>query len=322
MYHGVSSCPVLSRNYVHESKHGEMSYNFSQTRNAGNEINEAIQKGTFKGKRLIFVGDSLTRQNFQSLACITYVNGLWDIYTSAFGFASGPNTYFNDARIQLHGDLGELFSSPIAGNVLRFGWKTDFPAYPLHGNEHWLESCRERRPFVLDTYRLPSTGNSSIANAVRTFSASDPYLEKVTLNKGDIVFINIGHHPATRSSNIERLTEFLDCVELAQKEDNRTLEDLDWPRLYYMTSTVSFFPTGYETVQTNGCEDINKNSQYHNDETEAFDGRVPFIDRSLDLTKLGHLKVGGTDCIHWTMPGVPDVINQEIVKSLASTMND
>ena len=55
---------------------------------------------------------------------------------------------------------------------------------------------------------------------------------------------------------------------------------------------------------------------------EMLEGKLPILGKDMNLLELGHLHrgylQGKVDCIHWAMPGVPDLFAKEVATTLAS----
>mmetsp|Transcript_8721 Transcript_8721/g.10169 ORF Transcript_8721/g.10169 Transcript_8721/m.10169 type:complete len:213 (-) Transcript_8721:208-846(-) len=199
---------------------------------------------------------------------------------------------------------------------------------PINGNEDWLKSCRDRKPFYLETYAYDAP------NVLETYSEDDAKFEKVLLGKGDTVFFNAGQHGKTRDPNIEHLTELFDCMDTARAEG----DDTDWPKLAYVISNQLHFHNLEEGGAYGGSSDDSKfcleevdggNNPFLNEDKDVFGEKLTTVGFDLDLGKMGNFHIGKgsktdetvgfTDCAHWTMPGVPDILAREVATSMLIT---
>ena len=55
---------------------------------------------------------------------------------------------------------------------------------------------------------------------------------------------------------------------------------------------------------------------FREEEIRGFGNIVPLIGKDVDMKQLGEYHVGHGDCLHWIMPGVPDIIAAELADSL------
>lgn len=306
------SCPLALDAYIGVGNPEEATH-YSIQSGAQSFVIQALKGKSLTDSKIIFIGDSNMRQVFSSFSCMARTAGFWkddNAYT-----ASNAHGIYYDARLKLKQGFGEIFYPPAAGKILDYGWKGKIGGDeigPIHGKEDWLESCRERVPFAVESYSYDA------ANKRVNYSADDDRFETIILGEKDVLFFNAGLHPSTRMDNMARLTELLDCMEDARAKK----EDPGWPQLFYVRSNQQHFPNPeggvYDgsTPHSNVClktVDSSKNPYMKEDKT-AFSGKLPMIGFNLDLDGVGNLHIGknGHDCSHWTQPGVPDVYSKEI----------
>jgi len=280
-----------------------------------------IVHGAFKGKvhrKIVLVGDSVIRQVFMSMSCLTRTLGIWkddDAYTAAWNSKNVQKRVFNDARLMLKNGLGELFFSPTAGKVNFYGWSGEQDA--MEGNEDWLKSCHERKPFYLDTLSYHAQNKQAF------FSPNDDTFDKVALNEEDVVFLNAGNHHSSTSKNKINLVKLLNCMQDAREQGFH----VNWPQLYYVRGNVPHFNSingVYNAAESHKpCServDAQANPQFIEDK-KIFTGKLPLVGFDTDFSEVGSFHVGErgnsrADCSHWTMPGVPDVFARDIAKEL------
>mmetsp|Transcript_20756 Transcript_20756/g.24740 ORF Transcript_20756/g.24740 Transcript_20756/m.24740 type:complete len:386 (+) Transcript_20756:31-1188(+) len=311
------SCPLAMIEYIHVGQQIPEAARYSVQSGAQSVITEALESDALTDRKIIMIGDSNMRQVFSSLSCIAHTAGFWkddNAYTAGTMPGYYPGMYY-DARLNLKGGLGEVFYSPTAGNIQNYGWTRDTP---LQGNEDWLQNCRDRKPFYLDTYTYDAP------NVGQTYSENDDRFEKVLLGGKDVVFINAGLHLNARDQNMVHLLELVDCMK-AFKHDG---EDPGWPQIFYVRSNQQHFNNADEggafPISRNGpttcleSVDIEKNSFFRQDKA-TFQGKLPMVGFDLDLGGVGklHIGMGGRlDCSHWAMPGVPDAYAREIAAAI------
>lgn len=314
------SCPLGLFSFIGRGMAQQEALEYSLESEAQSIIKEALLENSHKNRKIVLIGDSNMRQIFSSLACMAYSLGLWesdDSYVAFRSSQSDKNGNYNDARLKLKGDLGEIYLAASGGKISTYGW-TGLEA-PLDGNEDWLPSCKNRQPFQLDTLSY-SSPNEKIE-----FSSFDSNFDKILLNENDIVIFNPGLHRGFRDENIARFSELLDCMNQAKSYGDTSM----WPQIMYFRTNQQHFknvndnPGGAFTpgARESACLDVVKSEEnpFFIQDMELFSGKLPLIGFHHDLSGKGKLHVGQgdfIDCSHWTQPGVPDVYAKEIALSI------
>jgi len=318
------SCPLAIEGSMGVGPDVQGSLEYSNESGAQSMIARALESNGGLDGKIVMIGDSHTRQIFTSFVCIAHTAAYWkddNAYTSAMVDIYNDDMY-HDVRLKLKEGFGELFYAPTGGKINTYGWSGI--KQPMVGNEDWLKSCRERKPFYLDAYTYDA------ANENQPYSEGDERFEKVLLGEKDIVFFNAGQHN-TRESNVNNLTELLDCMDTARTNG----DDLGWPQISYIISNQLHF----NNLEEGGAHGIS-NDLYELCLEEVDRGNNPFLKQDkdifgeklvtagfdLDLGKVGNFHIGRakgpnlrTDCAHWTTPGVPDVLAKEIARSILIT---
>ena len=289
---------------------------FSEEAGALETVLEEAPKAFRDGRKVIIMGDSLSRQLFISLSCLMFPSYIKAHATAWIGDQE-HTTEFNDARIQLKKGMGELLFAPRAGNVIEYDWR--HPAAPMETDSDWLQACKDRRPFEMISFFLDMekiTNDEDVVDRI-TFKDGERRFDKFELTNNDVVVMNSGLH-TKRSANHERISQLLDCMESATQEERDNL----WPKILYSRSSIQHFdnPTGgWNGKPTKRCGNKNYNVQNQIEDEEVVKNRVDIVGVQLNYTELGHLHVWGerTDCTHWFQPGLPDLVASDVVKHVA-----
>lgn len=321
-------CPLAMKIYIGIGPDVPASLKLSQESGAVATIVAALDSNEPTDRKIVIVGDTHMRQIFSSLACIARSTWFWQDENSYTKAVYPPRDEYQDARVKLKDGFGEIFYSPTAGRIHSIDAHES--REPIHGNEDWLQSCSERKPFVLDSYTYEAD------NVRAYFSENDPRFEKVPLSENDVVFFNVGSRGQSRISATEKLLELLDCMENARLVG----EDPGWPQLSYFTSNHHHYQNvdAPETFHrssggTQFCLDEvdTETNQLLLDDKTKFGEHANTVGFDLDLGRSGNLHVGKgihhsagpnttiiSDCSSWTMPGVPDIFAKEIATSILS----
>jgi len=271
------------------------------------------------GRRIFFVGDSLLRQVFISLSC-HYWNRVEEYAVPWFErrhgrtnhantISHGPHSKFEEARVVLKGGSEFIFHHGIGG-LLSLGQD-----YRSHDPNMWLEACMRGKPFttmIIDMKFGPIISEQSVPR------------KSLELRTDDIVVVNGSVH-GDRTLNLNNIADLVECMD----RDPVKKETL-WPRLVYLATGMEHFPTNsgkFEeqlternyTCQQEVPRDLTHEHRQREERTHV--GRLlPILGQNvLDLeVGSGDLHVGGRDCLHWIMPGIPDLLAASLIAALGS----
>jgi len=222
-----------------------------------------------------------------------------------------------------------LLYHPTAGRVINYGWKDMDGRNPLHGNEHWLQSCEERKPFFLITYKIPNDAPSPNVSLDFKNTENEKYFDIIPLDSNDVVIFNASVH-GQRMDNLKNIVRLSECMENARSNG----EAPNWPTLLYMRTSPQHFDTrtgewSRENRQSELC--ANRKDQQDTlllEDLESLEGKLPIIGKDMNLLPLAHLHRANfntrsnVDCTHWVMPGVPDFFAKEVATALVSRQHN
>jgi hypothetical protein len=279
---------------------------------------------SLENRRIFFVGDSLLRQVFISMACLS-----WDKVTDyaipwfekrgvrmrqPHTIGSGSHSKFEEGRVLLEGNIELVYHHGIGG-LLELG-----DEYESHDPNTWIKSCFLKKPFTTVTPKFPA-GDRQRQLEMSTVNVER---EQLTLKATDIVLINASVH-AGRSFNIHNIIDLFKCKSYRQYPE--TL----WPKMMYIVTGPSHFPTETGAFEKElldmdddyGCLMTSSFRGYQDDEVKNLDGFLPIVGRDILPFEYesGDLHVGGKDCLHWLQPGIPDLVSQYVLDSILSTID-
>jgi hypothetical protein len=260
-------------------------------------------------RRIVFIGDSLLRQVFMSLVCHlpkteTEIVVPW--FTERAARTHQPNTQarglhskFEEARVWFENT--EIVFHHGLGGLVALG-----PDYQSHDTHDWLEDCFRQRPFLEATVVAKSERRMLTERTVQR--------ETIRLQPHDFVVLNGSVH-GDRTLNLNAIVDLMRCVADQKK----------WPHFVYMATGAQHFPTpsgAFEKdlleQETWKCQaEITRHVQQQ-EEQRMLSPLLPILGQDvLDLQyKSGHLHVGNRDCLHWIMPGIPDLLAASLVRYL------
>jgi hypothetical protein len=269
-------------------------------------------------RRIFFVGDSLLRQVFISLSCL-YWNQVQHYAVPWFErrhgrmnhantISHGPHSKFEEARVVLKGGTEFIFHHGIGG-LLTLGQD-----YRSHDPNMWLESCMRGKPFTTNVVDTDYSPIVSELNVPRT---------TMVLTTEDIVVINGSVH-GDRGLNLNNVADLIQCMN-RDPHKKKTM----WPRLVYVTTGAEHFPTDSgqyeeELIGKNfTCRQQTLFDYRQKEERELVGGLLPILGKDVfDLEReQGDLHVGGRDCLHWIMPGIPDLLAASLITALHPSAN-
>lgn len=264
-------------------------------------------------RRVYFIGDSLLRQVFISLSCLLPIykhaviwfehRGVRQSHRNAIG--RGPHSKFEEARVWLASGDELIFHHGIGGMV-ELG--TEYRSHD-EGNL-WIESCYRQRPLT--------------AMVVTDGPHHEPFVqrEKLQLRPQDVVVLNGSVH-GERQLSLHNIADVARC--LAEHPIAGHSMKQQQPHLAYLVTSAEHFPTAngqYQAELKNETYHCTQNVTRHDrwtEERRLLDNLLPMIGE--EVLKLqyrsGHLHVGGRDCLHWIMPGIPDLLAVSLAKHLA-----
>ena len=279
---------------------------------------EKIDWEHLRNRRIFFVGDSLLRQVFISMACLNWKRVTnyaipWFEKRSVRTrqpntIGKGPHSKFEEGRVKLQGNIELIFHHGI-GKMLELGNE-----YQGHDPNSWVKACYMKKTFdtVTPKFNALDAGDMSVLNVER---------ETLTLKPSDIVLINASVHSA-RDLNLQSITDLFRC----QKQMNHSAKS--WPTFMYIMTGLSHFPTEtgafeeelLEKDDDYFCRIDSSFHGYQDDEVKRLDGILPILGTKIleQEFQSGDLHVGGKDCLHWLQPGIPDLVAADIASSIVS----
>jgi hypothetical protein len=230
-----------------------------------------------EGRRIFFVGDSLMRQTFISMACLAwhrvedYVipwfhrRAVRDGQPNSIG--SGPHSKFEEGRVLLRGGTELIYHHGIGG-LLELGEENNRQSSSHEEDQDsWIKACFLKKSFtaMVPKYVDWSHANSSPSSASSTDGTKDARAsvtstnvrrERLALNSKDIVLINASVH-GTRSFNLKNIVDLFDCHKRNTRKDTEVRNNNDrtggrrqqqdllmrWPHFLYMVTGARHFPT-------------------------------------------------------------------------------
>lgn len=286
-------------------------------RNETLTLHKNLEWRALKNRRIYFIGDSLLRQVFISLACIS-----WDHVESyavpwydkrpvrsrqPHTIGSGAHSKFEEARVRLKGNVELIFHHGI-GNLVELGQE-----YHSQDPNSWLKQCYMKRPFTTVSPTLPDRRKGQ--HEMNTMTTVNVTRQNLTVTSNDIVVLNGSVH-RSRDFNLRNIVDFLQCKALVKYPDH------NWPTFVYLITGASHFPTDtgafkeelLETEDDFGCINVTEFRGHQIQELSLLQDHVPIIGAEVaDLQyKSGDLHVGGRDCLHWLQPGIPDLLAAKV----------
>jgi hypothetical protein len=284
-------------------------------------------------RKIVFVGDSLLRQVFISMACLAW-DRVQDYSIPWFqnrqvrthhpnAIGKGPHSKFEEGRVLLQGNLELVYHHGIGG-LLELGEE-----YHTEETDTWIKACFLGKPLtgLAPQYVDWSHVDDSMMDDPRQCMNTDNVIrERITFGSRDIVLINASVHGGRRF-NLQNIQDLLACKQTRGVDKNSKLNHL-WPQFYYIVTGPSHFPTKtgafdkrlLETKDEFNCIQQSTYNDLQIEETTKLKDFLPFV--GLDILPLqmdsGHLHIGGKDCLHWIQPGIPDLLAADVLRSITA----
>ena len=285
------SCPFEWARYsciYKNSSNSQESNNYYKSKHQF-DIKESLINLT--NRTILLVGDSITRQLFISISCLTiknirfnYVDWMyWPCYQDLnHCISSGLHSGFNIGYIEwLNG--GKLYFQSLGG-----------------GYRYFESNIIKRFANELNKFRY-------IHSHEPTFKFPNNNISSPILSKSDVIIINLGFHQDDINSFKIKLFEFIEVGKQILKYHNEST-----PYLVYMTSSTQHFNKNGTYLGLNNDNNFCINESLHNprkelEEKYLIEGESIHKIVDFDDMKLGNLHIGGNDCTHYCMPGLPDI---------------
>lgn len=280
---------------------------------------ETVDWSALENRRIFFVGDSLLRQVFISIACLNWdmvenyavpwfeKRGVRTRHPNTIG--SGPHSKFEEARVLLKGNVELVFHHGIGG-LLELGKE-----YQSHDPDLWIKNCYTKKPLTTVTLAFPESNNHGDMSTLQVTR------EKLVLKSSDVVVINSSVH-RERLFNLNNIFDLLLCRKQMKYDEG------SWPTLLYVMTGASHFPTETGAFEEDllgreddfGCKTESSFRGYQHDELQKLQGHLPILGKEiLDIEySQGGLHVGGKDCLHWLQPGIPDLLAADVTSFIAT----
>ncbi|KAL3905495.1 MAG: hypothetical protein SGILL_009657, partial [Bacillariaceae sp.] len=292
---------------------------------------------SMENRRILFIGDSLLRQVFISLACMAW-DHVQDYSIPWFTkrqvrtrqpntIGSGPHSKFEEGRVLLKGNI-ELIYHHGMGGLLELGEE-----YQTHETETWIKACYLGKPFTALAPKYLDWATMDTSN----FEKTDPRLsitsekterERLTFTSDDIVLINASVH-GSRSFNLKNIVDLFECKKM-HKVDQKPALKKHWPNFYYILTGPSHFPTKtgafdkklLEAEEEFGCIDTSTYNDPQVEETAKLKEYLPLVGTDISQLQMesGYLHVGGRDCLHWMQPGMPDLLAADVMRYISARL--
>ena len=213
-------------NSMHQA---EKAIEFSNYHHAYDIVVSTLQSGAFDNRTIVLNGDSLTRQLFISLSCLSWSAGFveeYDIHakvtTSNPVLESAsykyPSTFFNSGYVRLRGGIEIYYYDKQSESRIK-----------RETEEFVAIACNRSSPEDLPHSKQKLRVNVSKRSAGRN---------TIALNENEIYIVSAGHHD-TREIYMNTYQKVFQCME----SDRDAIRFRRWPNILYQTSSVSSFWT-------------------------------------------------------------------------------
>lgn len=283
---------------IHGLRRAWVARNFSEQHHSLERLDRALQAHSFQGRRIVFEGDSLTRQLFTATACLAWSNGYLQAHMTEWreltdvdyqriathfpGFSNkGPHSQLLNSVVKLRGGGQLMFKDryPTGG---RYMYKRSVSQARYKA---WTQTCARQEPLAFD--------------------------ETTNLTSVDVIVINAGLHP-DRNSQVDTIKTMIQACQGAL-----------YPHFVYMLTPLQHFWTrkgDYDARQLKDdkwtCRPTVPDLQRQYGDINHFGNLTTLLGKSLDQRDLGDLMIWRGDCTHWIMPGMHDVLAAELADIL------
>jgi hypothetical protein len=233
----------------------------------------------------------------------------------------GAHSKFEEGRVRFRNNTFELIYHHGMGGVLVLG-----EDYHEHDDGNlWIESCYKRQPFSTNVVDIPDH-----VRGEHIVTEASVVRKRMVMQPNDVVLMNGSVH-RERQFSLQNMVDLMDCMNhpnLQPQQLSKTPAISIWPTFAYVMTGSEHFPTetgAFEArllheEQNYPCRQESIRHDRQDEEWAMFSNRIPVLGRrAVQLeSKLGHLHVGGRDCLHWLQPGLPDLIAADASHFVAS----
>lgn len=265
----------------------------------------ALDSGLLSGRKILFIGDSLYRQMFQSLTCLAGSNRL-QFFSSTHG-SHLATSLLRSAEHSGHASNVSIFTNVDAGKIVRI------KGSPVMGEavcqQSWLDACNRGEPF---------------------FFQHSPPDSKITLNRADFVFVYRTIHKE-KEENMDNIVDLVNCM---QRKKEAQTDHWDWPQFIYTPTHATHFSSAtgkfdWDWAKNHMCSCTSGPSvtQIFEMELARMEHILPVVgtktfarELTLGLLHGTERRRGLFDCVHWMMPGIPDLFVKEMIEWILSEL--
>ena len=283
---------------IHGLRRAHLARAFSEQHHSLQRVAAALRSHSFDGRRIIFEGDSLTRQLFTALACLAWGNGYME--SERTDWKEWDEAEYNKLQSHFPGFFRKGRHSMLVNSVVQLkggGQLVYRDRYPVTGNNMYRNSVSLQR---YDAWTGACSRNETILS-----------VDQTPLTSSDVIVINAGLHP-------DRNTQFDKIRTLV-----RQCQGAQYPKFVYMLTPLQHFWTKKGTYDARAlvddkwtCRPSVPDFQRQYGDIEHFEPLAPLLGQHLDQRDLGDLMIWRGDCTHWIMPGMHDVLAAELADVL------
>eukprot|EP01104_Vermistella_antarctica_P006856 TRINITY_DN1754_c0_g2_i1.p1 TRINITY_DN1754_c0_g2~~TRINITY_DN1754_c0_g2_i1.p1 ORF type:complete len:430 (-),score=57.05 TRINITY_DN1754_c0_g2_i1:229-1518(-) len=284
---------------------------YARTQGVEGAISSMISDGSFRGRRIFLLGDSITRQLFTAIACATVDEQSeaavdWPVGNWKKGpdipniITSGKHSGFNVGSLRWKAG-GELHYYCLEG----FAASKDKDVPDKGEPEMVTRLLRE----------LVENGTMSMRKAVALLEPSGG----LQLRDGDVIVLNpSGVHYSEKQMDDKYNAVLEEVVQLGTKLREQGEHR---PKLVFVTSATQHFNTPTGVYGKHNHLYLPCRSRVETNPREDMEMKVILPGVNVDdvvvygAESLGELHVGLEDCTHFCMPGVPDEVSVRLMEA-------